>query len=69
MSPTGGATTVDFDGKGKIWVSAPDGALRFDPATETFTEFKSLDLQDAERHRHRPTAPPATATATAGGPR
>lgn len=41
MSPTGGATTVDFDGKGKIWVSSPDGALRFDPVTETFTEFKS----------------------------
>jgi streptogramin lyase len=42
MSPTGGATTLDWDGKGKIWVSAPDGALRFDPANETFTEFKSV---------------------------
>src|SRR5499426_3844021 len=42
MSPTGGATTVDYDGKGKIWSSAPDGALRFDPDTETFTEFKSI---------------------------
>ena len=42
MSPTGGATTVDYDGKGKIWASAPDGALRFDPETETFTGFKSL---------------------------
>jgi streptogramin lyase len=42
MSPTGGATTVDWDGKGKIWVSAPDGALRFDPDTETFTQFKSV---------------------------
>jgi streptogramin lyase len=41
MSPTGGATTVDYDGKGKIWSSAPDGALRFDPETKTFTEFKS----------------------------
>jgi virginiamycin B lyase len=41
ISPTGGATTVDFDGKGKIWVSSPEGALRFDPATETFTEYKS----------------------------
>ncbi|HEX9462733.1 MAG TPA: carboxypeptidase regulatory-like domain-containing protein [Alphaproteobacteria bacterium] len=41
MSPTGGATTVDFDGKGKIWVSSPDGALRFDPDSEKFTEFKS----------------------------
>jgi streptogramin lyase len=41
MSPTGGATTVDYDGKGMIWSSSPDGALRFDPKTETFTEFKS----------------------------
>jgi streptogramin lyase len=41
MSPTGGATTVDWDGKGKIWVSSPDGALRFDPDTERFTQFKS----------------------------
>ena len=41
MSPIGGATTVDWDGKGKIWVSAPDGALRFDPVTEKFTDFKS----------------------------
>ena len=42
MSPTGGATTVDYDGKGCIWSSAPDGALRFDPKTEKFTEFKSI---------------------------
>ena len=42
MSPTGGATTVDYDGKGRIWASAPDGTLRFDPATQTFTEFKSI---------------------------
>jgi streptogramin lyase len=42
MSPTGGATTVDWDGKGRIWVSAPDGALRFDPQTSTFNEYKSL---------------------------
>ncbi len=41
MMPTGGATTVDYDGKGKIWSSAPEGALRFDPDTEKFTEFKS----------------------------
>jgi virginiamycin B lyase len=42
MSPTGGATTVDWDGKGRIWVSAPDGALRFDPETQTFTGYKSM---------------------------
>ena len=41
MSPTGGATTVDYDGKGKIWVSAPDGVLRFDPQTRQWTEFKT----------------------------
>src|SRR4029079_1429935 len=39
---TGGATTVDYDGKGKIWSSSPDGALRFDPDTGQFTEFKSI---------------------------
>jgi streptogramin lyase len=47
MSPTGGATTVDWDGKGRIWVSAPDGALRFDPQTQTFTEYKSLTYKTA----------------------
>ena len=41
MSGTGGATTVDVDGTGKVWSSAPDGALRFDPATQQFTAFKS----------------------------
>ena len=41
MMPTGGATTVDFDGKGKIWSSAPEGGLMFDPVTEKYTEFKS----------------------------
>jgi streptogramin lyase len=42
MSPTGGAVTVDVDGKGFIWASSPVGALRFDPKTETFNEYKSL---------------------------
>src|SRR5256885_16268240 len=42
MSPLGGAVTMDVDGKGKIWASAPDGVLQFDPATEKFTDFKSL---------------------------
>jgi streptogramin lyase len=45
MSPTGGAVTVDYDGKGKIWASAPDGALRFDPDSEKFTEFKSVTFK------------------------
>jgi streptogramin lyase len=42
MMGTGGAVTVDIDGKGKVWVSAPQGVLRFDPETKAFTEFKSL---------------------------
>jgi streptogramin lyase len=42
MSPTGGATTVDVDGKGFIWVTTDVGALRFDPVNERFAEFKSL---------------------------
>ena len=41
MAPTGGATTVDYDGRGMIWVSSPTGALRFDPAAEKFAEYKS----------------------------
>ena len=42
MSPLGGAVTMDVDGKGKIWASAPDGVLQFDPVTEKFTDFKSV---------------------------
>jgi len=42
MSPVGGAVTMDVDGKGMIWASAPDGAVRFNPVTEKFTGFKSL---------------------------
>jgi streptogramin lyase len=41
MSPTGGAVTIDVDGKGMVWASSPDGVLRFDPKEEKFTEFKS----------------------------
>ncbi|MDB5809062.1 MAG: virginiamycin hydrolase Vgb [Betaproteobacteria bacterium] len=41
MSPLGGAVTMDVDGKGQIWASTPNGAVRFDPAAEKFTEFKS----------------------------
>ena len=42
MSPLGGAVTMDVDGKGNIWASAADGAVRFDPVTEQFTDFKSV---------------------------
>jgi streptogramin lyase len=45
LSPTGGATTVDYDGKGKIWVSAPDGVLRFDPQTSEWTGYKTASFK------------------------
>jgi virginiamycin B lyase len=45
MSPTGGATTVDWSPDGHIWASSPDGGLRFDPQTKEFTEFKSLTFK------------------------
>jgi streptogramin lyase len=48
MAPTGGATTVDYDGRGMIWVSSPTGALRFDPVAEKFTEFKSPTSKSAQ---------------------
>jgi streptogramin lyase len=47
MSPTGGAVTVDIDPQGFIWASSPVGALRFDPKTEKFQEFKSATYQTA----------------------
>jgi streptogramin lyase len=47
MSPLGGAVTLDVDGKGKVWASAPDGAVRFDPETETFMDFKSIAYKTA----------------------
>jgi streptogramin lyase len=45
MSPTGGATTIDTDPQGKVWVTSPDGALHFDPDTDKFTEFKSPNFK------------------------
>ena len=44
MSPTEGS--LDYDGKGQIWVTSPDGALRFDPVAEKFTEFKSVTFRN-----------------------
>jgi streptogramin lyase len=38
---TGTAGTIDSDMRGNIWVTAPDGAFRFNVADERFTEFKS----------------------------
>src|SRR4051812_23709473 len=45
FSPTGGATTVDYDGKGRIWVSAPDGVLRFDPQRQEWTSYKTASFK------------------------
>ena len=38
---SGTAGTLDADMNGNIWVTTPDGALRFDMKEEKFTEFKS----------------------------
>jgi len=43
MMPLGGAVTIDVDGKGMIWASAPVGVLRFNPQTLEFTEYKSTN--------------------------
>src|SRR5258708_2808683 len=40
------AGTLDVDLKGHVWVTAPDGALRFDIEKETFTEFKSITYKN-----------------------
>jgi streptogramin lyase/cytochrome c5 len=40
-SGPGGAITMDVDPKGYVWASTPFGALRFDPKTHEFLEFKS----------------------------
>jgi streptogramin lyase len=45
MIQTGGAATVDYDGRGDIWSSSANGALRFDPKAEKFTEFKSITFK------------------------
>jgi streptogramin lyase len=44
---SGAAGSLDYDGKGKIWVTSADGALRFDPDTKEFTEFKSVNYKTA----------------------
>jgi streptogramin lyase len=44
MSGTSG--TIDADMRGNIWVTAPDGALRFNIKDERFTEFKSVTYKN-----------------------
>lgn len=46
--PTPAAGTVDVDGKGKIWATTGPGAVRFDPAKEQFTEYKSPVYQNSD---------------------
>jgi streptogramin lyase len=40
--------SIDIDGKGKIWASADDGAVQFDPDTQKFTGFKSTTMRVAK---------------------
>ena len=44
----GVAGTLDVDGKGQIWATTNTGALRFDPETKTFKEFKSSATANAD---------------------
>jgi streptogramin lyase len=46
--PTATAGTSDVDGKGKIWSTTGPGAVRFDPETKQFTEFKSPVYKNAD---------------------
>ena len=51
MSPTGGATTVDYDGKGMIWVTTGTGALRFDPKGGQVHRIQIGNGEVAVRHQ------------------
>jgi streptogramin lyase len=44
MSGTSG--TLDADLNGNVWVTSPDGALRFNVKEEKFTEFKSVTYKN-----------------------
>jgi streptogramin lyase len=43
---SGTAGTLDVDMNGNVWVTAPDGALRFNVKEEKFTEFKSVTYKN-----------------------
>jgi streptogramin lyase len=43
---SGTAGTLDADLNGNVWVTAPDGALRFNIKEEKFTEFKSVTYKN-----------------------
>ena len=42
---SGTAGTLDVDNEGFVWVTSPDGVLRFDPKAEKFKEFKSITFK------------------------
>ena len=42
ITPIDGPVTIDYDGQGQIWATTPQGALRLDPASGRFTEYKSV---------------------------
>lgn len=46
MSGVGG--TLDIDGKGYVWATTNVGAIRFNPNSHEFTEFKSLTYKNAD---------------------
>ena len=46
MSGVGG--TLDVDGRGNAWAATKVGAIRFDPKTREFTEFKSVTLKSPD---------------------
>ncbi len=39
--------TLDYDGQGGIWAGTHQGALRFDPVSERFSEYKSVTPKTA----------------------
>jgi streptogramin lyase len=42
MSPVEGPVTISYDGQGEIWGTTMHGALRLDPETAHFTEYRSV---------------------------
>ena len=45
-SMSGTAGTLDVDPQGFVWVTSPDGVLRFDPDKHEFQEFKSITYKN-----------------------
>jgi streptogramin lyase len=42
ISAIDGPVTIDYDGEGQIWATTNQGALRLDPESGRFTEYKSV---------------------------